>query len=183
MDANVSSAYTAPTIQSSINDQDADFYNALNCRGENSKSAASIGSCDLSMNHSPFLFNIINELITTTWDNFEDSLKGVLNPSQIEFVRAHISAAEASKPKGVSPTMISKLWCISDKPAEGAIDQNIKLCLNNSDNALSKKFTTNDRMLRYKRIQSTFYSDTMFTLTHKYMYVNLSAVKVNIVSE
>ena len=33
VDANVSSAYTAPTIQSSINDQDADFANVLNCRG------------------------------------------------------------------------------------------------------------------------------------------------------
>ena len=42
VDANVSSAYTAPTIQSSINDQDSDFANALNCRGETSKSAASI---------------------------------------------------------------------------------------------------------------------------------------------
>ena len=49
MDDNVSSAYAAPTIQSSINDQDADFANALNCRGENSKFAASIGSCDLSI--------------------------------------------------------------------------------------------------------------------------------------
>ena len=33
VDANVSSAYTAPTIQSSINDQDADLANALNFRG------------------------------------------------------------------------------------------------------------------------------------------------------
>ena len=109
---NVSSAYTAPTIQSSINDQYADFANALNCRGETSKFAASIGSCDLSMNHSPFLFDSINEPITTTWDNFEDSLKGVLDPSQIESVLAHISAAESRKKKGVSPTILSKLWCI-----------------------------------------------------------------------
>ena len=29
------------------------------------------------------------------------------------------------------------------------------------------KFTTNDRMLRYKRIQITFYSDKIFGLTHK----------------
>ena len=53
------------------------------------------------------------------------------------------------------------------KLAEGAIDQNTQLCRNNADNALSRQFTTNDRMLRYKRIQSTFYSDTMFSLTHK----------------
>ena len=119
------------------------------------------------MNHSPFLFNIINEPITTTWDNFEDSLKGVLDLSKIEFVQAQINVAEASKPIGVSPTMLSKLWFISDKLAEGAIDQNNQVCRNNADNALSRQFTTNDRMLRYKRIQSTFYSDTMFDLNHK----------------
>ena len=89
------------------------------------------------MNQSPFLFDSINEPITMTWNNFEDSLKGVLDPSQIEFVRAQISASEASKPKGVYPTMLSKLWCISDKLAEGAIDQNTQLCRNNADNALS----------------------------------------------
>ena len=83
VDANVPSSYVAPTVQSSINDQNADFADALNCRGETSKFATSIGSCDLSMNHSPLLFNSINEPITTTWDNFEDSLKGVFDPSQI----------------------------------------------------------------------------------------------------
>ena len=127
MDANVSSAYAVPTIQSPINDQNSDFANALNCRGETSKFAASIGSCDLSMNHLPFLFDSMNEPTTTMWDNFEDSLKGVLDPSQISFVWAQISAAEASKPKGVYPTMISKIWCILDKPAEGVIDQNTQL--------------------------------------------------------
>ena len=111
----MSSAYAAPTIQSSINDHNVDFTNALNFRGETSKFAASIGSCDLSMNHSPFLFDSINAPITTTWDNFEDSIKGVLDPLQIEFVRAQMSAAEANEPKGLSPTMISKLWCVSDK--------------------------------------------------------------------
>ena len=89
------------------------------------------------MNHSPFLFDSKNEPITTAWDNFEDSLKGVLDPSQIEFVRAQISADEASKPKGVSPTMLSNLWFILDKLVEGAIDQNTQLCWNNADNALS----------------------------------------------
>ena len=63
---------------------------------------------------------------------------------KIEFVRAQISAAEAREPKGVSPTMLSKLLCISDKLAEGVIDQDTQLCRNNADNALSQKFTTND---------------------------------------
>ena len=96
------------------------------------------------MNNLPFLFDRINEPITTTWDNFEDSLKGVLNPSQIEFVRAQISASEARKPKVVSPTMLSKICCISDKLAEGAIDQNTQLFWSNADNDLSQQFTTNN---------------------------------------
>ena len=101
-------------IQSSINYQDADFAYALYYKGETSKFAASIGSCDLSMKHLTFLFDRRNEPSNTTWDHFEDSLKGVLDPPQIEFFRAQISAAEASKPTGVSPTMLSKLWCILD---------------------------------------------------------------------
>ena len=96
------------------------------------------------MNHSPFLFDSINELITTTWDNFKDSLKGLLDPSKIEFVMAQIITAEESKPKGVSPTILSKIWCISDKLAKEAIDQNTQLFRNNADNALSRQFTTND---------------------------------------
>ena len=123
MDDNVSSAYAAPTIQSSINDQNDDFANALNFRGETSKFAALIGSFDLSINHSPFLLNSMNEPITKTSNNCEDSLKGVLDPSQIEFVRAHISAAEANETKGAFPTMLYKLWCILDKLAEGAFDR------------------------------------------------------------
>ena len=119
------------------------------------------------MNHLPFLLDSINEPINTTWDNFEDSFKGLLEPLQIEFIRAQISAAEASKPKGVSPNMLSKIWCILDKLAEGEIDQNNQLCRNNADNALSRQFTTNYQMLRFKRIQSTFYYDTMFAFTHK----------------
>ena len=146
-----------------MNDQNADFANALNCRREISKFAASIGGCDLSTNHSPFLFDSTNYPITTTWDTFDDSLKGLLDPLQIEFVWANISAAETIEPKGLSPTMLSNLWCISDKLAEGAIDQNTQLCWNNADNALSQQFTKNDRILRYKRIQSKSYSEFSYT--------------------
>ena len=60
VDDNEYSVYTAPTIQSSINDQDADFANALNFRGETSKFTASIGIYDLSMKHSLFLFDSKN---------------------------------------------------------------------------------------------------------------------------
>ena len=166
IDANISSAYVAPAIPSAINDPNLEFADALNIRGEVSKVAASIGNCDFSQSMDTPLFEN-NAPYITTWDNFEDSLKDTLDASQIEFVQAQIAAAQASKPKGVSPEVLSKLWCISDKLAEGAIEQNTQLCRHNSDNVLSRQYTTNDRMLRYKRLGSTFYTDTMFANEHK----------------
>ena len=45
---------------------------------------------------------------------------------------------------------------------QGALDQNTQLARHISDNILSRQIITNDRMLRYKIIQSTFFLDTMF---------------------
>ena len=166
IDANISSAYVAPSVKPQINNPDVEFANALNVRGEVSKVASAIGNCDFSKSGSDnSLFG--DTPYTTSWDNFEESLKGALDDTQIAFVQAQIAAAEASKPTGISPQVLSKLWCISEKLAEGAVDQNTQLCRHNADNVLSRQYTTNDRMLRYKRIQSTFYTDTMFANEHK----------------
>ena len=58
--------------------------------------------------------------------------------------------------------MLSKLWCINEDLAKGAIDQNTQLCRHGSDNIMSLQFSTNDRIMRYRRIPSTFFTDTMF---------------------
>jgi len=90
------------------------------------------------------------------------SLKLKLNPAQISFVESKIKAAEAARSKGVSPSVLAKLWMIDEHLAEGVINQNTQLCRHNADNHQSRQYTTNDRMIRYKRLKSTFYSDTMF---------------------
>ena len=104
IDANISSAYVAPSVQPQINNPDVEFANAHNVRGEISKVASSIGNCDFSKsgpNNS--LFG--DTSYTTSWDNFEESLKGALDDTQIAFVQAQIVAAQASKPTGVANTM------------------------------------------------------------------------------
>ena len=94
--------------------------------------------------------------ITSDWDNLEVSLKSMLDPAQISFVKAKIESAEAARPKGVSPSVLFKVWVVYEKLARGAIEQNIQLCRHSSDNILSRQYTTNDRMLRYKRLKSIF---------------------------
>ena len=63
--------------------------------------------------------------------------------------QSHVSSAIASKPKGVTPEFLSKLWMISEPLAQAAIDQNTQLCRYNAENSLSRHLSTNDRMLRY----------------------------------
>ena len=48
IDANISSAYVAPTIETPINDHICDLADALNVRGEVSKVAASLGVCNFT---------------------------------------------------------------------------------------------------------------------------------------
>ena len=112
-----------------------DFATALGQKAEVSKFASSIGSV------------CTGTQIFTSIDEIES--------------HANISAV-ASKPKGVSPEFLSKIWNIDNKTARGVIQQNTQLLRQNVDNDLSKQFTINDRMLRYKRINSQFYTDTFF---------------------
>ena len=83
IDANISSAYVAPT-----NNSDSEFAkNALNVRGEVSKIASAIGNWDFHMSGSSNLL-IGDTPYTTGWDIFEESLQGALNDTQIAFVPA-----------------------------------------------------------------------------------------------
>ena len=63
--------------------------------------------------------------------------------------------------------MLSKLWFVSEDLADGAIKQNSQLCKHHANNSLSRQFSTNDRMLRYKRLKSVFFTDTLLALKTK----------------
>ena len=74
----------------------------------------------------------------------------------------NFSAAYADVAKGMKKEILAKLWSITEDTASGAIEHNTQLNRQSADNSLSRHFSTNDRMLRYKRIKSTFYTDTRF---------------------
>ena len=129
-----------------------EFATALNVRGEESRMFGSIGSCTAGEVGTDGVF--ANQPYFTTVDELEEKFSKDLSPT--------ISAAPADLPKGVNKEVLAKLWCISEDHASGVIDHNTQLNRQSADNSLSRQFSTNDRMLRYKRINSTFYTDTMF---------------------
>ena len=74
---------------------------------------------------------------------------------------ATISAVAAGNPAGVSPTELAKCWRISHADAVRTINATTHLIQHNVNGNLSRNFGTSDRALRYRRIKSIFFMDTL----------------------
>ena len=72
------------------------------------------------------------------------------------------STAQAEKTRGVDPKHLSKIWRISHEDAQRPIDVTTQTSTQTDDPTLSRNYSTNDRMLRYKRIKDIFSMDTFF---------------------
>ena len=72
------------------------------------------------------------------------------------------STAQAGKTRGVDPKLLSKIWRISHEDAQRTIDVTTQTSTGTDDPTLSKNYSTNDRMIRYKRSKDFFFMDTFF---------------------
>lgn len=72
------------------------------------------------------------------------------------------SATHAEAPKGVSVEQLSKVWRIDLETAKRTLDVTTQRCKRSENPTLSRNYSTNDRMLRYKRISQHFFMDTFF---------------------
>ena len=73
------------------------------------------------------------------------------------------SATHVERPKGVNKEVLMKVWRIPEDEARRTLQVTTQLNHQDADSNLSRRFGTNDRMLRYRRINSLFYSDTFHT--------------------
>jgi hypothetical protein len=90
-------------------------------------------------------------------DLFEQVTRG-----DIDLDELMVSAAHAGKSKGVDAAHLSKIWRIDHKAAERTLDITSQNSKRTDDPTLSRNYGTNDRMLRYKRIDDYFFMDTFF---------------------
>ena len=72
------------------------------------------------------------------------------------------SAAHAQKPKGVSAETLSKIWRIDLETAKKTLEVTTQACNRTENPAFTRNYSTNDWMLRYKRISQYFFMDTFF---------------------
>lgn len=165
VDRNIQSAFASIShcnnAQQSDSTSDLEFAEALSMRGEVSKMFASIGSCNIA-DEETIPCSLFEKPTTTTMDDLEKMIESEVSPDIMERVHSVIASMDAGNAKGPDAKMLSKLWLISEPLAKEAIEQNTQLCRHGAENSMSRQLSTNDRMLRYRRIQSTFFTDTMF---------------------
>ena len=77
-------------------------------------------------------------------------------------MRDEIGSTTAGHPKGVTAEILSKIWTIPHGIAEKTICVTSQLNRQGENNSLARNLETNDRMLRYRRIKSHFFTDTFF---------------------
>lgn len=144
---------------------------ALCQRAEISKMMATIGSTQADDS----LCGLFSNPIVGKLQDVEDSIADLIGIEAAAEIKAKLSAVSISGRKGVSKDHLSKIWVVTEDLAQCAIDHSTQLCKHHADNGLSRQFSTNDRMLRYKRIQSVFFTDTLLALTTKSTRGNLYA--------
>jgi hypothetical protein len=73
-----------------------------------------------------------------------------------------IQAVSAGRLKGVSAEHLSKVWCIPHDDAARTLGVMTQSLCHNPDSSLSSNVGTNDRAVRYRKIKSFFFMDTIF---------------------
>jgi hypothetical protein len=90
-------------------------------------------------------------------DLFEANLSSMLATAF-----ASIAAVLAGKTKGISTEHLSKVWSIPHEDAARTLQVTTQCLRHDADSSLSCNFGTNDRAVRYKKLKSYFFSDTLF---------------------
>jgi hypothetical protein len=90
-------------------------------------------------------------------DIYETSMRGEIDLDDIM-----VKAAYARRHQGSDAEHLSKVWRISTEAAERTLDITTENSKRTDDPKLSRNYGTNDRMLRYKRINEHFFMDTFF---------------------
>ena len=66
------------------------------------------------------------------------------------------SATHAYTPKGTTAEQWIKVWQVSNKVAQQKLDVTTKLNKQDADSTIYCRFSTNDHMVLYKRLESLF---------------------------
>ena len=98
--------------------------------------------------------------LTITRDTIQNTIDGLGNEDDMN---AFFSSGVHGGPEvGVDAQHLSKVWRISYEDAKRTIDATTQYGTHTPNPVMKQNYTTNDRMLQYKRITQYFSMDTFF---------------------
>ena len=83
---------------------------------------------------------------------------------------ATTAAVLAGKSKVISAEHLSKVWIIPHEDAARTLQVTTQRLRHDADSSLSRNFGTNDRAVRYKKLKSHFFSDTLFVTGKDFLF-------------
>jgi len=125
--------------------------------------AAAISDFKMSIGSTSAIPPIEDDLFRSSPVSFQvdlDDLESMIE--DISASSADIKATMVGRPTGVTAKHLPKVWKIDVETAKKTIEVTTQLRQHEADASLSRNYSTNDRMLRYKRINSHFFTDTFF---------------------
>ena len=106
---------------------------------------------------------------------YVDTMEERLNRDKIM-----VSVIQVGKHKCVDPNHLAKIWRIDHNVAKKTIDITTQRSVRKYDPKLSRNYSTNDRMLRYKHLKEYFCMDMLFaTKTSKWILGQTKKTKVS----
>ena len=116
---------------------------------------ATIGHISSAMGSTaPFLNDILFD---------DDDLCGKQQDEEIDMDAFFSSSSTtASQPKGITAEKLSKVWKIDLEEAKKTVKVTTQHRKHSDNPNLTRNYSTNDRMLRYRRINRHFFMDTFF---------------------
>ena len=109
-----------------------------------------ISDAESDSSQSSTLSDILDKL-------YDESLSG-----QVDLDEIMVSATHANPRKGVDAEHLSKIWRIDLETARRTLEVTTQRSNRVDNPTLSRNYGTNDRMLRYKRLDEYFFMDTFF---------------------
>ena len=86
---------------------------------------------------------------------------GVFNDIDDEMFEYYATHADTSK--GITAEQLRKVWWLSNEVAQQTLDVTTQLNKQDDYSTLSRSLSTNDCMLRYKSLDSLFYTDILYS--------------------
>ena len=100
--------------------------------------------------------------IPMTMGMFQDAMNGLGSEEDMDAFFA--SSIHGGPEVGIDARHLSKVWQVSYEDTKCTIDATTQHGTHNPNPVMNQNYTTNDRMLRYRRITQYFFMDTFFAM-------------------